>query len=52
MCIRDRSYTEFDISDVEVKIGQDKRVHVHCNVSNTGKVTDVYKRQLQTMMKK
>jgi beta-glucosidase len=32
------SYTEFDISDVEVKIGQDKRVHVHCNVSNTGKV--------------
>lgn len=33
------SYTEFDISDVEVKIGQDKRVHVHCNVSNTGKVT-------------
>ena len=32
------SYTEFDISDVEVKIGQDIRVHVHCNVSNTGKV--------------
>ena len=32
------SYTEFDISDAEVKIGQDKRVHVHCNVSNTGNV--------------
>ncbi len=33
------SYTGFDISDVEVRMGQDKRVHVHCNVSNTGKVT-------------
>ena len=32
------SYTEFDISDVEVRMGQDKRVHVHCNVSNTGNV--------------
>ena len=32
------SYTGFDISDVEVRMGQDKRVHVHCNVSNTGNV--------------
>ena len=32
------SYTEFDISDVEVRMGQDKRVHVHCKVSNTGNV--------------
>lgn len=32
------SYTEFDISDVEVRMGQDKRVHVHCNISNTGNV--------------
>ncbi len=32
------SYTEFDISDVEVRMGQDKRVQVHCNVSNTGNV--------------
>ena len=32
------SYTEFDVSDVEVKTEQDKRVHVHCKVSNTGNV--------------
>ena len=32
------SYTEFDISDVDVQIGQDKKVHVHCNVCNTGNV--------------
>ena len=32
------SYTKFDISDVEVRMGQDKRVHVHCKVSNTGNV--------------
>ena len=32
------SYTEFDISHVEVRMGQDKRVHVHCKVSNTGNV--------------
>ena len=32
------SYTEFNISDIEVQAGPDKRVHVHCNVSNTGKV--------------
>ena len=32
------SYTEFDISDVEVRMEQDKKVHVHCNVSNTGNV--------------
>ena len=32
------SYTEFDISNVEVRMGQDKRVHVHCKVSNTGNV--------------
>ena len=32
------SYTEFNISDIEVQAGPDKRVHVHCKVSNTGKV--------------
>ena len=32
------SYTEFDVSDVEIKTEQDKRVHVHCKVSNTGNV--------------
>ena len=32
------SYTEFDVSDVEVRMEQDKRVHVHCKVSNTGNV--------------
>ena len=32
------SYTEFDISDVEVRMEQDKRVHVHCKVSNKGNV--------------
>jgi len=32
------SYTEFDISDIDVQIGQDKKVHVHCNVCNTGNV--------------
>ena len=32
------SYTEFDVSDVEVRMEQDKRVHVHCKVSNTGNI--------------
>ncbi len=32
------SYTEFDISDIDVQIGQDKKVHVHCNVCNIGNV--------------
>ena len=32
------SYTEFDISDIDVQIGQDKKVHIHCNVCNTGNV--------------
>ena len=32
------SYTEFAISDIDVQIGQDKKVHVHCNVCNTGNV--------------
>ena len=32
------SYTEFDISDIDVQIGQDKKVHIHCNVCNTGSV--------------
>ena len=32
------SYTEFNISDIEVQAGPDKRVHVHCKVNNTGKV--------------
>ena len=32
------SYTEFEVSDVEVRMEQDKRVHVHCKVSNTGNV--------------
>ena len=32
------SYTEFDISDIDVQIGQDKKVHVYCNVCNTGNV--------------
>ena len=32
------SYTEFDISDIDVQTGQDKKVHIHCNVCNTGNV--------------
>ena len=32
------SYTEFDVSDVEVRMEQDKRVYVHCKVSNTGNI--------------
>ena len=46
MCIRDRSYTEFDISDVDVQIGQDKKVHVHCNGAVSYTHLDVYKRQV------